>query len=231
MGPVSIAIPVGPSSANHRWLHEALLSVKMQTFKPESVVIVDDMANVNERMVADILAPEIRIRFVYPAWRLGVAHAFNFGVACSPTNLVFMLGSDDVLEPDCLERCLVAYENAERPNLSYFWVGVHYMGDEYPDQFLPCNAAMVSKDLWKHTGGLPTECASGASDAALISIILGAAGRAGDLVCVDNTKTLYNYRVHSESDTSEKSSWQGVILETRNILTRDWKSPHWARYA
>lgn len=227
---ISVTIPVGPYAANHRWLHEALQSVRDQTLKPDSVVIVDDMANVNERMIADILSP-IKIRFCYPLWRLGVAHAFNFGVMCAESELVFMLGSDDTLEPDCLARCAHAYEMAERPELSYFWVGVRYMGNEYPDQYLPCHAAMVSKSLWRHTGGLPVEAASGASDAALISILLGNKGEAGDLVCVDDTRPLYNYRVHGETDTASKGSWQGIILETRNILTRDWKKPHWGRFA
>jgi glycosyltransferase involved in cell wall biosynthesis len=203
--------------------------VKAQIYPPNAVVIVDDMANVNERMIVDILAP-IQVRFVYPLWHLGVAHAFNFGVACAPADLVFMLGSDDTLEPECLAECSNAYYAAARPNLSYYWVGVRYMHGEYPDQYLPCHAAMVSKELWKHTGGLPVEAASGASDAALISILMGQGERAGDLVCVDHNKPLYNYRVHDETDTASKGAWQGVIIETRNILTRDWTPPKWQRY-
>lgn len=194
------------------------------------VVIVDDMANVSEKFIAELLSP-IKVRFCFPLWRLGVASAFNFGVAVAPTELSFMLGSDDTLDPECLERCAYAYERAERPELSYFWVGVRYMHGEYPDQYLPCHAAMVSKSLWKHTGGLPLESAVGACDAALISIMMGNAPYAGDLVCVNGDKPLYNYRVHDDTDTASRARWQGIIIESRNILTDDWKPPVWGRYA
>jgi glycosyltransferase involved in cell wall biosynthesis len=43
-------------------------------------------------------------------WNVGVADAFNFGVSLSTSDLVFMLGSDDKLHPDCLELCVESYE-------------------------------------------------------------------------------------------------------------------------
>lgn len=217
MEQVSVVIPVGPSPANKRWLTDAINSALNQTVQPYQLVVIDDGANLKEWEV-----PFGTMLWRSP-WRLGVASAFNVGVSLSPTNCVFMLGSDDTLEPTCLENCLWKYEHVQEPDLSYFWVGVRY-SDGREDQYLPCHAAMVTQTLWQHVGGFPPETAVGAPDAALISIMLGNKG-AGNLVCVNNKEPLYNYRVHPETDTASRGAWQGVILEVRDILTREWKCP------
>lgn len=211
---ISVVIPVGPSEANKRWLTDAINSALDQTVQPEQLIIIDDGAGLHKYDVP------FGARLWQSPWRLGVASAFNVGVALAPTNCVFMLGSDDTLEPTCLENCLWKYDHVARPDLSYFWVGVKY-SDGREDQYLPCHAAMVTQTLWRHTGGLPLEAASGASDAALISILWGNPD-AGDLICVNDKQPLYNYRVHPDTDTAQRGAWQGVILETRDILTREW---------
>lgn len=166
-------------------------------------------------------------------WRLGVAHAFNFGVALAQGDGVFMLGSDDVMRPDCLAQCEAAWtrESTEGrdPRECYFWVGVHYLDDRQdPDQFLPCGTAMVSRALWDRCGGFPTETAVGAPDAALISIMMvhEAAGR---IVPVNTGRVLCDYRPHAETDTAGRGPWQGAILAARDILTRTWEPPNWSR--
>lgn len=211
---VSVVIPVGPSDANKRWLTDAINSALDQTVQPEQLIIVDDGANLHKWEV-----PFGTLLWKSP-WRLGVASAFNVGVGLSPTNCVFMLGSDDTLEETCLENCLWKYGHVARPDLSYFWVGVRY-SDGREDQYLPCHAAMVTQTLWRHTGGLPIEASTGASDAALISIMWGNSD-AGDLICVNDKQPLYNHRIHPEQDTASKGEWQNIILATRDLLTREW---------
>jgi hypothetical protein len=100
-------------------------------------------------------------------------------------------------------------------------VGVRY-SDTGETQELACNAAMVTKSLWRRTGGFPIQSASGAPDAALLSIIIGNYPRAGRHWPVADGKPLYNYRRHVEADTASKASWQRVILETRDLVTREW---------
>jgi glycosyltransferase involved in cell wall biosynthesis len=227
---ISICIPIGPYKGNTKWLHESLLSITKQTLLPDSVVIIDDMADFDERMVVDILKPlEIKLVTYHAPWHLGVASAFNFGVAESPTDLVFMLGSDDTLEPSCLEECMAAYnkQTSERRDITYYWVGVNYLGTE-EKQFLPCNAAMVSKKLWKLNGGFPTEI-SLAPDAALISIMLSHKGDAGWFYCVNEDETLYNYRTHDDTDTRRHGEWHHIIVQSRNLLTKNWSQPTWGR--
>lgn len=220
MQPISVCIPVGPYEGNRKWLQEAINSALNQTQPIEHLVIIDDMAGIKDYEV-----PMAGCTLWHSPWRLGVASAFNIGVALAPTNYTFMLGSDDTLAETCIANCSFAIERARNPELSYFYVGVRY-SDGREDQFLPCHAAMVSKTLWRHTGGFSPEMGSGASDAAFISIMLGNPD-AGELICVNRSNPLYNYRVHDDTDTAKKANWQGVILATRDILTREWSTNAW----
>lgn len=254
---VTVAVPVGPSAANRRWLPECLASVAAQTRPADEVLLVDDGAGLaeddlrplwekegRERTVWAHLAPGVKrsdddggitlarkipesstyesyARVWRSPWRLGVACAFNFGVALARGDLVFLLGSDDELEPDCLERCVREWEKGKGRD-AYYWVSVLYTdGREYPVQDLPCNAAMVTKGLWRQTGGFPVETASGAPDAALISILM--AHRPELLVPVARGRPLYRYRAHGETDTAGRGPWQGIILATRDLLTATWR--------
>jgi len=175
------------------------------------------MADVSLHMIPSDLAYSV---WKSP-WYLGVAHAFNIGVAVAPTELVFMLGSDDWLEPTCIEDCVKEFQARSGDPYGYYYVGVRY-SDTGETQELACNAAMVTKSLWRRTGGFPIQSASGAPDAALLSIIIGNYPRAGRHWPVADGKPLYNYRRHVEADTASKASWQRVILETRDLVTREW---------
>jgi len=241
---ITVAIPVGPFSTDQQWLEECLASVQEQTCEADEILLIDDMAGLKLGPSAfsledgSYLVDDMRIKFggcrIWKSpWRLGVAHAFNFGVALAENELVFMLGADDTLHPECLERCAAAYEKDEPStrDLTYYFVGVQYLDGRVDDkQFVPCNAAMVTKSLWQRCGGFAVESASGAPDAALISVMM-VHPEAGRFTGVGEGMCLYNYRPHTNTDTAKRGAWQGVILETRNVLTRDWKQPEWGRYA
>ena len=232
---VTVGIPVGPSADACRWLPEALDSVRAQTV-PVRIIVVDDMHggllvhDHNHEMGKYGKDVFFEHQYVYYApWNLGVAQAFNHCVALAPTDLVFMMGADDTLEPECIERCLEAFDREiVDQELGYYWVPIRYM-DTGEVQGLPCNAAMVHKNMWKATGGFPPETASGAPDAAFISRIIGTPGFPAHLVQVGNVP-LYNYRRHDATDTAGRQPWQGVILTTRDILTKRWQKPEWGRY-
>lgn len=209
---VSVAIPVGPYPSNQQWLAECLKSVREQSYPADEILIIDDMANVPA--LADVT--------IYRnPWRIGVGNAFNFGVALARNELVFLLGSDDTLDPLCLERCVKAYVKEDRPGDTYFFTSLRYM-DDGEEQFTPCNAAMVTKTLWVHCGGFPIEATTGAPDAALMSIFY-AHKDAGKVVGVSRDRPLYNYRRHNESDTAGRQAWQGTILTTRDLVTKLWR--------
>lgn len=220
---VSVVVPVGPNAANKRWLDECIASVADQTWNKTShggihLQLVDDMADMSVHMIPSDLAYSV---WKSP-WYLGVAHAFNIGVAVAPTEHVFMLGSDDWLEPDCIEACVQEIQARQGDPYGYYYVGVRY-SDTGETQDVACHAAMVSKSLWRRTGGFPIQSASGAPDAALLSIIIGNYPRAGRHWPVADGRPLYNYRRHAETDTASKAPWQGVILETRHLVTLEWQ--------
>jgi glycosyltransferase involved in cell wall biosynthesis len=226
----TVVIPIGPAPHHQEHLAEAISSMRAQTV-PVRILLIDDMA---ELSAYGSWAPRdlFGIDIWRAPWRLGVPAAFNVGVAVAATECVFLMGSDDTLQPDCIEQCLRVYDSLhqDRQSCAYLYVGVHYMGGEYSDQFVPCNAAMVTKSLWKRCGGFAPESAVGACDAALISTMM-VHPDAGSLYCVNSTVPLYNYRVTQTSDTAAHGeAWQGPVLEVRNLLTRDWKPPAWGRY-
>lgn len=223
MVPVSIVVPVGPHAADKQYLNDCLLSVMIQSQTPDEIIIVDDMAGLAGQLWDNRICP---MRVWESPWRLGVAHAFNVGVSLARNQFVVLLGADDKLLPGAVEMGIrAAGENGYRDG--YYFFGVEYSDGRRP-QTEPCGAAMVTKGLWKETGGFPVESSSGASDAALVSILM--IHRPDAIIPIDDARPHYWYRVHDQSDTSRLGPWQGVILETRNVATQLWEKPEWGRY-
>lgn len=226
---ITVVIPVGPEKHHADYLDECLASLVTQTRQPDEVILIDDMHGLVPSFGSGSVDDSrgLRVQTWASPWRLGVAHAFNFGVALAENDLVFMLGADDVLAPTCLERCLSAYVDNQMAD-AYYWVDVEY--NDGRTQREPCGAAMVTKGLWRRTGGFPPEAASGASDAALISMLLGNDLADDLLIHVVSDKPLYGYRAHNQSDTAQRGPWQKIIIESRNLLTQQFKEPSWGRY-
>lgn len=226
---ITVVIAVGPEKHHQQWLDEAIRSVREQTLSADKIeiLLIDDMAEVLRGRWYDTKDTMMLPQIWRAPWRLGIPAAYNCGVALASNECVFMMGSDDRLLPRCLELCLASYESHGRRDY-YYGVGVAY-SDGREDQYIPCHAAMVTKGLWRNTGGFPPESAVGAPDAALLSIILGNDELAKP-VCVNGQMPLYWYRVHDQTDTAGRGPWQGSILAVRDLLTKEWKSPTWNRY-
>lgn len=215
---IDVVIPVGPHPSNRRWLREALDSVRLQTMRPAHIVVIDDSAPQDHLALTECeIGADVQIHRNF--WRSGVAHSFNYGVALAPSECVLMMGSDDLLKPECLEACWECYERHNRA-AAYYWLDVKYINSGQ-EQSIACNAAMVTKGLWRMTGGLPVESASGACDAALLSIMM--VHMPERMVRVKTREPLYLYRDHSETDTLRHSDWQSVIITTRDLVTRQWQ--------
>lgn len=209
--PITVGIPVGPYPANVQWLGECLDSVRAQTYPPDEILLIDDGANLDP---ADY--PDCRIW--RSAWPMGVAAAFNQAVGAARNDLILMLGSDDKLFPDCLARAYAAYQRQPDP-LVYLYCPLRY-SDGRGDQNLPCNAALVTKALWRLTGGFPPESAVGACDTHLMAMMLVAGGKLGRVVSIEGPP-IYWYRWHTGTDTARHNeAWQGVIPMVRGLMQR-----------
>jgi len=231
---IGVVIPVGPRPSHQRYLQELMTSIALQTRPADQLVFVDDMANLELDELSDMyrrfsgraIWPDIHI--VRNWWLLGVAASFNAGVAYATieNDLAFMMGADDVMRPTCLEetvRCFKEHGDQD----AYYYAGLSYM-DTLEEQTVPCNAAAVTRGLWQMTGGFPVESAVGAPDCALVSIMMTYMN--SRLIPIAGGAPLVDYRRHAETDTATRgAAWQGPILESRNILTRDWKAPDWGR--
>ena len=137
---IDVVIPVGPSSSNRRWLKDALDSVRAQTVQAKHILIIDDSEGTDAQEITEVeVGADCRI-YRNP-WHSGVAHSFNFGVALAPSECVLMMGSDDLLEPTCLEACIDTYLEHNRA-AAYYWLDVLYQSTGAV-QSIACNAAMA----------------------------------------------------------------------------------------
>src|SRR5574337_184899 len=158
---ITVVVPVGPQTAYRQFLLECLDSIYAQAEPPREIIIINDMA--------DLKPSETPGCTVYKNdWLLGCADSWNRGVALSKTDAVFLMGSDDKLLPGCLIECWKVYqEQQNRPA----WYNVTCQIQDGSIQWLPNNAAMITKKLWNLTGGFPPSSFA-APDALLLSIMM-----------------------------------------------------------
>ncbi len=222
---ISVTIPVGPLPVHKKWLQQAIDSVLEQSVRAKEILLIDDMAGLDPEAY-----PGCRI-WSSP-WRLGIAHAFNFGIMLSETECVFMLGSDDWLEPDCLQKCGESYSIHKNPGNYYYHVSIRLTDTGKVITRTFTNAAMVSKTLWWRCGGFAVEAGVGAGDY-LLSGILTVVHESGRMVPVDPGHPLYNSRVHEEQHTASVfSDFRGAVNvpALQNDLIKRWVSPStWGR--
>lgn len=229
---ITVVVPVGPHPANKRYLAECFASIGEQVDVPLTKVellVVDDQAHLTKAAeLWDIIPTPLRghLRVERPATLLGVALAFNWGIATAKNDAVFMLGSDDRLEPTCLAKCIERYRKIQDP-AGYYWVDVAYSDGR--QQSLPCHAAMITKGLYGLTGGFPITSNVGACDSMLISIMM--VHLPNKIHHVPSEEPLYWYRVHDETETARNGPrFQAAIHQIRDAETRFFVRPTWTNF-
>lgn len=221
--PVSVVIPVGPFPSNTRWLREAIDSVINQTLKPSDILLIGDGTSVTEYAKLAPFPTLIRV-WESPA-RVGIAHAFNCGIALAMSELVFMMGSDDIMLPDCLADCVRTYEQCRVDG--YYHISLDYADEDGKPldkiQTLPCNAAMVTKAFWQKVGGFPIEAAVGAPDRIMISLLMTRMPEC--LIPVAEGKPNLLVRVHPDTYTAKtgKTGRFGLVDMVNSYVMENWK--------
>jgi len=232
---ITVTIPVGPEAHHQEWLGDCLESVVKQTRLPDEVLIIDDMAGLPAGL--DHTRP-FPTRIWHSPWLLGPAHAFNFGVALAENDLVFMLGADDLLAPSCIESCLAQYETNGRQDAYYycpFTYGIRGVAEQADEDRLSkdiSNIAMVTKGLWRKTGGFPIVAALGPCD-----YIMGAVLKKSGFLHVPvrplQGHSLYWFRIHEQNQTRirlrEYPGWPYEMV--RSLCYDSWKAPQWGRFS
>lgn len=193
-----------------------ITSIVTQTVLPDEVVIVDDGGG---DLYSTTLAGDIPVVVARNPCNLGVVSSLNIGVAKSKNDLVLLGCADDVLLPVCIEECLKAWEKYKY-DLGYYYLGVKYSTGQ--EQNTACGAAMITKALWKYTGGFPPQCAVGAADHIFLSaLIAGSRDGYSDarIIRVSDTLT-YWYRQHEGTET-RRNIWPAIDA------VRDWFTVNW----
>ena len=205
-------IPVGPAEHHQRWLGECLESVRNQIVPASEILVIDDGANLIN------IGEDVRI-WKTP-WVSGPVHAINFGVALASNPLVIILGSDDLLRPWCIRDALATYQK-HKDDLGYYWLDVEYADGRV--QKVPSGMAMVTKQLWQHTGGYPIESTVGAPDWILLCAIDASKGKGGRLWQVQSHEPPYWFRLHGDQiQTTRNIKYGSVIGLVRDIIVADW---------
>lgn len=239
--PITVVIPVGPRASDCQWLEACLDSVDSeQSVKPAHILFVDDMHTVmaggtgHDCFMALPWGHDLVSVVPYSVhrnpWNLGVAASFNVGVALAPTEHVLLLGSDDWLEPDAIERAQAAIE-ARRIEQAYYWFHVRYSDDRPErDQAQPCGAAVVTKALWRATGGFPVESAVGRSDVMLVGLLLGHPEIGSLVEITDAGRPSYNVRIGDWQHTASRGPWVQALETTAAAYWATWAKPAWGRF-
>lgn len=244
MTDISVVIPIGPDLKYLEFLPECIDSVIAQN--PSSIVLINDQNSVSlgklymqdfhtpgwsvfgeehyglpgEKYSFRIEGTEIKVIYYKTLWNVGVADAFNFGVALAPADLVFMLGSDDKMLDGCLEEVVKCYETNNKKDA---WYNVTIENATDGIMQIPNNTAAVTKDLWKMLGGFPPSAGVGAPDALLLSIMLK--HMPDRIIQVAPGVPLCWLREGPHQDT-RKNSWlfNDEIISIRNKETNRWKA-------
>lgn len=220
--PISVVIPVGPLPHHREWLAESIESVMKQDVLPDELVIVDDGSEdkINHSDVRSLIGPSIAITVYQNPCNLGVVASLNIGVAIAMHDLVVLSCADDILLPNCIDMCWQAWIRYNEP-LAYYYLGVQYSDGR--EQNVACGAAMVTKQLWRYTGGFPVQASVGAADHIFLSQLI-AGSRDGyskaKILRVSDDLT-YWYRVHDKIETT-KNIWPAIEV-VRDRLTSEWR--------
>lgn len=225
---ISVVIPVGPNPAYLEYLPECLTSIVEQNPGGE-VVIIDDMANLPHNLRKDYLTKDYYGRWqqIRNAWLLGCSASWNIGVALASHEHIILMGSDDYLMPGAIEACREIIDSPDYDPLGYYNLTCIDSDDEIHK--LHNNAAMVSKSLWRFTGGFGPS-AFAAPDAWLISILLG--NYPQHLHQIKEGTPLYFVRKHPAQDTPRMAGlfWEEVISIRNKETERFVPNPEWTKY-
>lgn len=229
--PITVIIPVGPNPAYRKYLAECVRSIDAQMEEGDQIFFIDDQAHLSYADIADAFDPDNyspsgTVSHWRTPWLSGCAHAWNYGVAMSGNEWNILMGSDDKLLPGCLAACREAINSPKYDPLGYYHLTCQIDNGEVSTAFN--NAAMVSRSLWRETGGFPVIGAAGAPDALLISIMM--IHHSNHLWQIREGEPLYWVRTHEDQETrgyAAKHSWE--LIQIRDKETRDWKKPAWTR--
>jgi glycosyltransferase involved in cell wall biosynthesis len=114
-----------PSYNHEAFITEALASVLNQTVPVDEVIVVDD-ASTDRSLDCIRSNPDARIRLIALEKNQGGAEALNIGIAEASNEFIAICNSDDVWEPEKIERQLALLE--ANPDIAAVFCDVDWIG-------------------------------------------------------------------------------------------------------
>lgn len=222
--PIAVIVPVGPRDYHREYLPEFVRSVEQQTMTPAEVVFIDDGGGLLEG-TSRLEAPTVgtcKTHIIRNRWNLGVAASMNVGIGSTSYDLAIMACADDMLLPRCVELCWKAWEREKNP-LGYYFFGLRYSGTG-EEQNTPCGAAMVTRELWRRSGGFPPQCAVGAADHIFLhGMLLASRNDRLDVKFLRvSDEIVYWYRRHTTANSeTSRNCWPAIEA------VKDWYGSKW----
>lgn len=224
---ISVIIPVGPQPEYRKYLADCLNSVDIQVNREDEIILVDDMAHLSREDMQEPTPGEwtnnCPRRIVRNDWLLGCADSWNRGVALAKNEWCILMGSDDKLLPGCLDICRAMIKREDCDPFGYYGLSCEWSNGDITDWLN--NAALVSRSLWKLTGGFPPTASVGAPDALLVSIMIRNLPQ--HLHQLNKGEPLYWVRTHEAQETGRTGKFWPEIISIRDKETADWKEPIW----
>lgn len=105
-----------PNWNGRRHLQDCLESLRRQTFKLFTVIVVDNGSADDSVEFIRRQFPEVKV--ITLDHNKGFAGGVNEGIRCSDAELIFLLNNDTVVDPNCLQELSAAA--TKYPDISYF---------------------------------------------------------------------------------------------------------------
>jgi glycosyltransferase involved in cell wall biosynthesis len=223
MPKISVVIPC----YNHgKYVEEAIISVKKQTFSDYEIIVVNDGSTDKETiMVLEQLREKYRDVLFIDQENGHLANARNTGIRVSQGKFFLPLDADDKIAPQMLAQCFAEIEKDDR--LGFVYTYTQFFGDftatlprpQYDFyELLRKNyivaSALIRKSAWQEIGGYDENMQSGYEDWEFY-IRLGKSGWHGNLI----TKPLFCYRKHGASmisDATIKNDMNAKYIRTKH---------------
>ena len=124
---VSVIIPVYNTEA---YVEQTLRSIMGQTLRDIELIVVNDGSTDGSLSVLERIATgDDRIR-LYTQPNKGLSQTRNAGIARARGEFIYFMDSDDLLEPDALERC---YERCQSDRLDFVFFDAESFGTTASD--------------------------------------------------------------------------------------------------
>lgn len=151
-----------------QYIEETLDSIGAQTLETKGLIVIDDCSPDSSRALAQQWIERNKHAFRHVTLlktkaNAGLAMARNAGFSFSEAPFVMPVDSDNLLQPDCLAKCLDALARSEAaaayPSIHEFGEheGVRSCGEWHPSRFVAGNfidaMALIRRSAWAAVGG------------------------------------------------------------------------------